>query len=59
VLPDGVIQHNFPQKWCHFTCLCAWASEGSFPYNKNFPHKWCHFTCLCAWASEGSFPGGY
>jgi len=31
VLPDGVIQHNFSQKWCHFTCLCAWASEGIFP----------------------------
>jgi len=27
----GVIQHNFSQKWCHLTCLCAWASEGIFP----------------------------
>jgi len=24
VLLDGVIQRNFLQKWCHFTCLCAW-----------------------------------
>jgi len=31
VLPDCVIQHNFSQKWCHFTCLCAWESEGIFP----------------------------
>ena len=31
VLPDGVIQHNFSQKWCHFTCLCTWAPEGIFP----------------------------
>jgi len=31
VLPNGVIQHNFSQKRCHFTCLCAWASEGIFP----------------------------
>jgi len=31
VLPDGVIQHNFLQKWCNFTCLCAWVSEGTFP----------------------------
>jgi len=31
VLPDGVIQHNFSQKWCHFTCLCTRASEGIFP----------------------------
>jgi len=23
VLPDGVIQHNFSQNWCHFTCPCA------------------------------------
>ena len=31
VLPDGVIQQNILQKWCHFTCLlCAWASEGIF-----------------------------
>ena len=31
VLPDGVIQHNFLQKWCNFTCLYAWALEGIFP----------------------------
>ena len=31
VLPDGVIQQIFSQKCCHFTCLCAWASEGIFP----------------------------
>jgi len=31
VLTDDVIQHKFLQKWCHFTCLCAWASEGFFP----------------------------
>ena len=31
VLPDGVIQHNFLQKWCNFACLCAWASEGFYP----------------------------
>ena len=31
VLPEGVIQHKFSQKWCHFTCLCTWASEGIFP----------------------------
>jgi len=43
VLPDGVIQHNFSQKWCHFTCLCAWASEEIFPggalvdFSKSFP----------------------
>jgi len=50
VLPDGVIQHNFSQKWCHFTCLYAWASEGIFPgggalvdFSKNFStgsQKW-------------------
>jgi len=31
VLPYGVTQHNFLQKWCNVTCLCAWASEKSFP----------------------------
>ena len=31
VLPHGVTQQNFSQKWRHFTCLCAWASEGIFP----------------------------
>ena len=31
VWPDGVIQRNFVQNLCHFTCLCAWASEGFFP----------------------------
>jgi len=31
VLPDGVMQHNFLQTWCNFTCLCAWAPEGFFP----------------------------
>jgi len=31
VLPDGATQHNFSEKWCHFTCLCAWASEWIFP----------------------------
>jgi len=36
VLPDGVIQHNFFQKWCNLACLCAWASEGSFPEG----HMW-------------------
>jgi len=30
VLPDGVMQHNFIRKWCHFACLCARASEGIF-----------------------------
>jgi len=31
VLPDRVIQYTFLQKWCNFTLLCAWASEGIFP----------------------------
>ena len=31
VLPDGVLQHNFSQRWCHFTCLYAWTSEGIYP----------------------------
>ena len=30
VLPDGVIQHNFSQKWFNFTCLWGWALEGIF-----------------------------
>ena len=30
VLSDDVIQHNFLQ--CNFTCLCAWALEGFFPW---------------------------
>jgi len=31
MLLDGIMQHNFLQKWCNFTCLCAWASEGFYP----------------------------
>ena len=31
VLPDVVMQHNFSQIWCHFTCLHGWAREGIFP----------------------------
>jgi len=31
VEPDGAIQHIFLQKWCNFTCLSVWASEGFFP----------------------------
>ena len=25
-----MVQHNFLQKWCNFSCFCAWASEGFF-----------------------------
>jgi len=28
VLPDGIILQVFLQRWCNFTCWCAWASEG-------------------------------
>jgi len=36
---------QFLQKWCKFTCLCAWASEGSFPgralvdFSKSFSRR--------------------
>jgi len=43
VLPDVAIQHIILQKWCNFTCLCAWASERFFP-GGDFPRAACGFS---------------
>jgi len=40
---------QFLQKWCNFTCLCAWASEGLFPGG----HWWIFSNVVLGGAKSG------